>query len=60
MNHTLINFRLFAVYAAVFALLVVGVLADPQDAAAQSGGVIKGKVDSSWVSRNEAIVYVAS
>ena len=49
MNHTLINFRLFAVFAAVFALLVVGVLADPQDAAAQSGGVIKGKVDSPWV-----------
>ncbi len=58
MNHTLINFRLFAVYSAVFVLLVVGVLADPQDAAAQSGGVIKGKVDSPWVSRNEAIVYV--
>jgi plastocyanin len=58
MNRSLIRFRLFAVFAAVFALFVVGVLADPQDAAAQSGGVIKGNVNSPWVSRYEAIVYV--
>ncbi|MDR3557744.1 MAG: carboxypeptidase regulatory-like domain-containing protein [Syntrophobacteraceae bacterium] len=58
MKRSSIKFQLFSVYAAVFALLVVGVMTGSQDAAAQSGGVIKGKVDSPWVSRYEAIVYV--
>ncbi len=50
--------RLFAAFAAVFAFLAGGVFALPQDAAAQSGGTIKGKVNSPWVSRYEALVYV--
>ncbi len=50
---------LFAVSAVIFAFFAAGVISSGQDASAQqSGGTIKGKVNSPWVSRYPAMVYV--